>query len=244
MTSPRTIALEQADWTVTRDWGSTAPSWTSMTGPIIMLNGEHKTGTDAVVWYLPGVQILRRCGRCGYPHPHGNEGAFRAPSGFPLLVQFVAKANVYECAFPHTQVNNAPADAELTSRYPHRYWAISDKKTYGGCLHPVPYFCRTKVAFFLPVVLCSCPVWYLPPDRRLCRSCTHCGACVDTAGTGVLSKVKPLSITYDLPGHPNKSAVKGRIVTLEFETCYVIATYVTNAGTGLKVRALYMTPWP
>ncbi|KAM5535174.1 hypothetical protein V8D89_011110 [Ganoderma adspersum] len=83
-----------------------------------------------------------------------------------------------------TKVNNPPADPELTNRYPHRYWAISDKKTY--------------------------------------------------AGTGVLSKIKPLSATYDLPGHPDKSAVKGRIVTLEFESCYVIGTYVTNAGTGLK----------
>ncbi|PIL23983.1 hypothetical protein GSI_13734 [Ganoderma sinense ZZ0214-1] len=83
-----------------------------------------------------------------------------------------------------TKVNNPPADPELTNRYPYRYWAISDKKTY--------------------------------------------------AGTGVLSKIEPLSVTYDLPGHPDKSAVKGRIVTLEFESCYVVGTYVTNAGTGLK----------
>ncbi|KAI1795893.1 Endonuclease/exonuclease/phosphatase [Ganoderma leucocontextum] len=83
-----------------------------------------------------------------------------------------------------TKVNNPPADPELTNRYPHRYWAISDKKTY--------------------------------------------------AGTAILSKVKPLSVTYDLPDHLDKSAVKGRIVTLEFESCYVIGTYVTNAGTGLK----------
>ncbi|EJF65845.1 hypothetical protein DICSQDRAFT_77688 [Dichomitus squalens LYAD-421 SS1] len=83
-----------------------------------------------------------------------------------------------------TKVNNPPADPEFTQRYPHRYWAISDKKTYSG--------------------------------------------------TAILSKIEPLSVKYDLPGHPDKSAVKGRIVTLEFESCYVIGTYVTNAGTGLK----------
>ncbi|KAI0082604.1 hypothetical protein K474DRAFT_1632758 [Panus rudis PR-1116 ss-1] len=31
-----------------------------------------------------------------------------------------------------TKVNNPPVDPELTARYPHRYWSISDKKTYSG----------------------------------------------------------------------------------------------------------------
>ncbi len=56
------------------------------------------------------------------------------------------------------------------------------------------------------------------------------------AGTAILSKIQPLSVDYTLPGHPDASAVKGRIVTLEFESCYLIGTYVVNAGTGLKVR--------
>lgn len=60
---------------------------------------------------------------------------------------------------------------------------------------------------------------------------------VCTAGTAILSKVKPLSVDYTLPGHPDAAAVKGRIVTLEFERCYLVGTYVVNAGTGLKVRA-------
>ena len=38
-----------------------------------------------------------------------------------------------------------------------------------------------------------------------------------------------------LPGHPDLSLVKGRIVTLEFESCYLIGTYVVNAGVQLKV---------
>ncbi|KAI0748107.1 Endonuclease/exonuclease/phosphatase [Daedaleopsis nitida] len=54
------------------------------------------------------------------------------------------------------------------------------------------------------------------------------------SGTAILSKVKPLSVDYTLPGHPDPTSVKGRIVTLEFESCYVVGTYVVNAGTGLK----------
>jgi AP endonuclease-1 len=50
----------------------------------------------------------------------------------------------------------------------------------------------------------------------------------------VLSKHKPLSVAKTLPGHPDPSIVKGRIITLEFEKCYVIGTYVVNAGMGLK----------
>lgn len=40
---------------------------------------------------------------------------------------------------------------------------------------------------------------------------------------------------YTLPGHPDPKSIKGRIVTLEFDTLYVVGTYVVNAGTGLKV---------
>ncbi|KAI0747276.1 Endonuclease/exonuclease/phosphatase [Irpex lacteus] len=83
-----------------------------------------------------------------------------------------------------TKVNDAPLDPALTQRYPHRYWAISEKKTYSG--------------------------------------------------TAILSKVKPLSVDYTLPGHPDSKIYKGRIITLEFENTYVIGTYVVNAGQGLK----------
>ncbi|KAH9946126.1 Endonuclease/exonuclease/phosphatase [Epithele typhae] len=54
------------------------------------------------------------------------------------------------------------------------------------------------------------------------------------SGTAILSKIEPLSVDYTLPGHPDPSSVKGRIVTLEFETCYLVGTYVVNAGVGLK----------
>ncbi|KLO11849.1 hypothetical protein SCHPADRAFT_905627 [Schizopora paradoxa] len=83
-----------------------------------------------------------------------------------------------------TKVNNPPVDPLLTSRYPHRYWSIAEKKGYSG--------------------------------------------------TAVLSKIKPLSTTQVLPDHPTPGAVKGRLVTLEFENFYLIGTYVTNAGQELK----------
>ncbi|KAF5373853.1 hypothetical protein D9758_000677 [Tetrapyrgos nigripes] len=54
------------------------------------------------------------------------------------------------------------------------------------------------------------------------------------SGTAILSKHQPLSVDRTIPGHPNPSIVKGRIITLEFEKYYLIGTYVPNAGSGLK----------
>ncbi|KAJ7343288.1 Endonuclease/exonuclease/phosphatase [Mycena albidolilacea] len=54
------------------------------------------------------------------------------------------------------------------------------------------------------------------------------------SGTAILSKHKPLSVTTTLPGHPDPTLVKGRIVTLEFENSFVVGTYTVNAGADLK----------
>ncbi|KAL5635596.1 hypothetical protein ACGC1H_004410 [Rhizoctonia solani] len=63
------------------------------------------------------------------------------------------------------------------------------------------------------------------------------------AGTAVLSKHKPISVSYALDPSVNAASgapkldeddVKGRLVTLEFERCWVIGTYVPNAGEALK----------
>ncbi|KAL4077119.1 Endonuclease/exonuclease/phosphatase [Scleroderma yunnanense] len=83
-----------------------------------------------------------------------------------------------------TKVNSSPQDGILDSRFNHRKWAISDKKSYSG--------------------------------------------------TALLSKHKPITVSTDLPGHPDPTHVKGRIITFEFRGCYIVATYVTNAGQGLK----------
>ncbi len=60
-----------------------------------------------------------------------------------------------------------------------------------------------------------------------------------TAGTAILSKIEPVSTTQVLPNHPNPGAIKGRLITLEFEKFYLIGTYVTNSGQGLKVTLFH-----
>jgi AP endonuclease-1 len=59
-----------------------------------------------------------------------------------------------------------------------------------------------------------------------------------TAGTAIFSKHEPLSVDKTLPGHPNATIWKGRIITLEFPTFYIVGTYVVNAGEGLKVHSM------
>jgi len=54
------------------------------------------------------------------------------------------------------------------------------------------------------------------------------------SGTAIFSKHKPLSVDKTLPGHPNATIWKGRIITLEYPTFYIVGTYVVNAGEGLK----------
>ncbi|KAF9075155.1 Endonuclease/exonuclease/phosphatase [Rhodocollybia butyracea] len=77
-----------------------------------------------------------------------------------------------------------------------------------------------------------------PVDLALKNRFPHCYWSIAEkkgySGTAILSKHKALSVDRTLPGHPNPSLVKGRIVTLEFENHYVIGTYVPNAGTELK----------
>lgn len=88
----------------------------------------------------------------------------------------------------------------------------------------------------------------------------HCYWGVDpkkgNAGTAILSKLKPLEVTFGLPTttEPQSesagsefslaacssvfdrgSSGKG-IITLEFESTFVVGTYVVNAGAALKVR--------
>ncbi|KAF9586432.1 hypothetical protein BGW38_005041 [Lunasporangiospora selenospora] len=53
------------------------------------------------------------------------------------------------------------------------------------------------------------------------------------AGVAMFSKTKPISVTAGLPTHPNPEITKGRVVTLEYPTSYLIGCYVPNAGQGL-----------
>ncbi|HLD00270.1 MAG TPA: exodeoxyribonuclease III [Candidatus Nanoarchaeia archaeon] len=60
------------------------------------------------------------------------------------------------------------------------------------------------------------------------------------SGTAVFSKVKPLSVTYDLgiPEHDQE----GRVITLEFPDFFLINSYVPNSGREL-VRLNYRNKW-
>ncbi|KAG9321052.1 hypothetical protein KVV02_000382 [Mortierella alpina] len=53
------------------------------------------------------------------------------------------------------------------------------------------------------------------------------------AGVVMFSKTHPINVTAGLPTHPNPDCTKGRIVTLEYETCFLLGCYVPNAGQGL-----------
>ena len=60
------------------------------------------------------------------------------------------------------------------------------------------------------------------------------------SGTMVLTKKKPISVSYDLKGdiHPKE----GRVITLEYETFYLVCAYVPNSKEGLK-RLCYRMLW-
>ncbi|KAF9897243.1 hypothetical protein BX616_005931 [Lobosporangium transversale] len=53
------------------------------------------------------------------------------------------------------------------------------------------------------------------------------------AGVVMFSKTTPISVTAGLPTHPDPDSTKGRIVTLEYPTCYLLGCYVPNAGAAL-----------
>ena len=60
------------------------------------------------------------------------------------------------------------------------------------------------------------------------------------SGTMVLTKEKPLSVTYDIEGdnHPKE----GRVITLEFNDFYFVCAYVPNSKDGL-LRIDYRMHW-
>ncbi len=60
------------------------------------------------------------------------------------------------------------------------------------------------------------------------------------SGTMVLTKIKPISVSFDIKGkdHPKE----GRVITLEFEKFYFVCAYVPNSKDGLK-RLDYRMIW-
>ena len=61
------------------------------------------------------------------------------------------------------------------------------------------------------------------------------------AGTAILTKVKPLSVTYDLG--ISKHDGEGRVVTAEFKEFILVSTYVPNSGDGLKRLKYRVNEW-
>ncbi|CAI8602097.1 unnamed protein product [Vicia faba] len=61
------------------------------------------------------------------------------------------------------------------------------------------------------------------------------------SGTAIISRIKPLSVRYGLGISDLDS--EGRLVTVEFDTFYLITGYVPNSGDGLKRLSYRVTEW-
>lgn len=61
------------------------------------------------------------------------------------------------------------------------------------------------------------------------------------SGTAIISRIKPLSVRYGLGISDHDS--EGRLVTVEFDTFYLVTGYVPNSGDGLKRLSYRVTEW-
>ncbi|KAK1292424.1 Apurinic endonuclease-redox protein [Acorus calamus] len=61
------------------------------------------------------------------------------------------------------------------------------------------------------------------------------------SGTAIISRIKPISVKYGLGVLDHDS--EGRLVTVEFDTFYLICGYVPNSGDGLKRLTYRIEQW-
>ena len=61
------------------------------------------------------------------------------------------------------------------------------------------------------------------------------------SGTAILSKEKPIQVTYGLGQDSHDE--EGRVVTAEYDLCYVVNVYVPNSGEGLKRLDYRVEQW-
>ncbi|KAK3039636.1 hypothetical protein RJ639_027227 [Escallonia herrerae] len=61
------------------------------------------------------------------------------------------------------------------------------------------------------------------------------------SGTAIISRIKPLSVKYGLGISDHDS--EGRLVTVEFDSYYIVNGYVPNAGDGLRRLSYRVTEW-
>lgn len=60
------------------------------------------------------------------------------------------------------------------------------------------------------------------------------------SGTAILTKVEPINVSYGIGVEEHDT--EGRVITAEFEKCFVVTTYVPNSGNALK-RLDYREGW-
>jgi exodeoxyribonuclease III len=60
------------------------------------------------------------------------------------------------------------------------------------------------------------------------------------SGTAILTKIKPLNVTYDM--NLTEHDQEGRVITAEFDTFFLVTIYTPNSGEGLK-RMDYREKW-
>ncbi len=58
------------------------------------------------------------------------------------------------------------------------------------------------------------------------------------SGTAIFTKLTPLSVSYNIPGHETE----GRVITLEYEEYYLVCVYTPNSQNELK-RLDYRMSW-
>lgn len=61
------------------------------------------------------------------------------------------------------------------------------------------------------------------------------------SGTAIISRIKPISVRYGL-GIPDHDS-EGRLITVEFDTFFLIGGYVPNSGDGLKRLTYRVKEW-
>ncbi|KAJ0262468.1 DNA-(apurinic or apyrimidinic site) endonuclease [Hirschfeldia incana] len=63
------------------------------------------------------------------------------------------------------------------------------------------------------------------------------------SGTAIISRIKPVSVRYGTGLSGSDHDMEGRIVTAEFDSFYLISTYVPNSGDGLKRLSYRIEEW-
>jgi exodeoxyribonuclease-3 len=63
------------------------------------------------------------------------------------------------------------------------------------------------------------------------------------SGTGILSRVAPLSVRVGTTGEDDPKDIEGRVQTLEFETFYLVNVYTPNSGNELARLPFRQQEW-